>query len=550
VDGLMMDFPLTLNVILRRAETIHSKREVVTKRDDGTWHRYTYADMARRARQLAVALGKLGIGPGDRVATICWNHYAHLEAYFAVPCSGAVLHTINPRLHEDDLVTINPRLHEDDLVHILKEAEDRIVLVDQSMFSVLEKVLDRVALDHVIVFSDDECGSARKGTIDYNTLIEETDAVGYEFPEFGESQAAAMCYTSGTTGKPKGVLYSHRAIVLHTLGSALPGAIGIREQDSILPVVPMFHVNAWGIPYTCAMMGSKLVFPGRHLDPKSLLDAFAREKVTVSAGVPTIWIPLLEELNQSADQYDLSALHSLIVGGAAAPKSLMIELQERHDINLVHAWGMTETTPLGTAAALRSGQETLSEDEQYAVRLRQGHPVPFVEIRARGEEGIVAWDGKTMGELEVRGPWIAGSYYKRPDGATQFTDDGWFRTGDIVTIDASGSMKIEDRAKDLIKSGGEWISSIDLENTIMSHPAVSEAAVIAIPHKKWTERPLAVVVTRDTAKVTADELREYLSSRVAKWWIPDAFEFVEAIPKTATGKFKKLALREQFAGNG
>lgn len=530
----MMDFPLTLNVILRRAETIHGNRKVATKCDDGSWHHYTYADMGLRSRQLAVALGKLGIKSGDRVATICWNHYAHFEAYFAIPCSGAVLHTINPRLHEDDLT------------YILKEAEDRIVIIDQTMFPVLEKILDRVSLDHVIVFSGDQQGSVPEGTLDYNQLVEETDASGYEFPEFEESRAAAMCYTSGTTGKPKGVLYSHRALVVHTLGSALSSAIGIREDDSILPVVPMFHVNAWGLPYTCAMMGSKLVFPGRHLDSKSLLESFEQEKVTVAAGVPTIWIPLLEELNRSADQYDLSALHSLVVGGSAAPKSLMTELEKRHNIRLVHAWGMTETTPLGTVAMLRPGQETLSEDEQYDVRLRQGHPVPFVEIRARGKEGIVPWDGKSMGELEVRGPWIAGSYYKRPDAEVQFTEDGWFRTGDIVTIDSNCSMKIEDRSKDLIKSGGEWISSIDLENTIMSHSAVTEAAVIAVPDEKWTERPLAVVVIRDSAEVTAEELREYLSAKVAKWWIPDTFEFVEEIPKTATGKFKKTALREQF----
>jgi len=540
VDGLMMDFPLTLDVILRRAEAIHGKREIVSRCDDGSWHRYDYAAMARRSRQLAVALQKLGINSGDRVATICWNHYAHLEAYFAIPCSGGVLHTINPRLHEDDLI------------YILKEAEDRIVIVDQSMYPVLEKVLDRVSLDHVIVFSDGEnnSGNVPEGTLDYNTLVNEADASGYEFPQLPETQAAAMCYTSGTTGKPKGVLYSHRAIVLHTFGTSLSSAMGVQESDSILPVVPMFHVNAWGLPYTCAMMGSKLVFPGRHLDSESLLDAFESEKVTVSGGVPTIWIPLLEKLNQSADQYDLSALHTLIVGGSAAPKSLMTELEERHSIRLVHAWGMTETTPLGSVAMLRPGQETLSKDEQYAVRLRQGHPVPFVEIRARGDDGLIPWDGKAMGELEVRGPWVAGSYYKRPDASVQFTDDGWFCTGDIVTIDADGSIKIEDRSKDLIKSGGEWISSIDLENTLMSHPAISEAAVIAIPNEKWTERPLAVVVTREGEQVSADDLIEYLTPLIAKWWIPDAFEFVESIPKTATGKFKKTALREQFVGEG
>ncbi len=536
MNGLMMDFPLTLNVILRRAETIHSQAEIVTKCGNHTWHRYTYADMARRARQLALALDKLGIGPGDRVATICWNHYAHLEAYFAIPCSGRVLHTINPRLHEDDLV------------YILKEAEDRVLLIDDVLLPVLEKIRDRVSLEQVIVVSDRS--DAPTGMLNYNALVEKTDAKEYSFPEFEENQAAALCYTSGTTGRPKGVLYSHRAIVLHTLGSALSSGIAIREADSILPVVPMFHVNAWGLPYTCAMMGSKLVLPGQYLDAENLLDAFERESVTISAGVPTIWTALLEKLNEGRNQYDLSALHSLIVGGSAAPKSMMVQFEQQHGIRLVHAWGMTETTPLGSVALLRPGQESLPQEEQIALRLRQGHPVPLVELRARGKAGLVPWDGKTMGELEVRGAWVAGAYYKRPDAEDRFTDDGWFRTGDIVSIKADGSMKIEDRAKDLIKSGGEWISSIDLENALMSHPAVAEAAVIAIPHEKWTERPLAVVVTRDTAQVTSEELKEHLASLVAKWWLPDAFEFVEAIPKTATGKFKKTALREQFAGKG
>ena len=528
-----MDFPLTLNVILRRAETIHACREVVTHRSDGSWHRYGYADMARRARQLAVALAKLGVSSGDRVATICWNHYAHLETYFGVPCSGGVLHTINPRLHADDLV------------HILTEAEDRVLIIDDTLLPVLERIGERVSLEHIIVVTSD--GNVPAGMLDYDALIDATDATGYEFPELEESQAAAMCYTSGTTGRPKGVLYSHRAIVVHTLGSALASAIGIQEADAILPVVPMFHVNAWGLPFTCAMMGSKLVLPGRHLDSESLLQAFEQERVTISAGVPTIWIPLLDKLNECEGKYDLSALHSLIVGGSAAPRSLMEELEKRHNIRLVHAWGMTETTPLGTVAMLRPGQETLDEDQQYAVRLRQGHPVPFVEIRARGEAGIVPWDGKTMGELEVRGPWIAGAYYKRPDAADRFTSDGWFRTGDIVTIEPGGSMKIEDRSKDLIKSGGEWISSIDLENAIMSHPAVTEAAVIAIPDAKWTERPLAVVVVREGQSVSAEAISRHLETKVAKWWIPELFEFVEEIPKTATGKFQKTALRKQFA---
>ncbi len=528
----MMDFPLTLNTILCRAETIHGERELATRMPDRSWHRYNYRQMAHRAKCLALALGKLGVVRGDRVATLCWNHYRHFEAYFGIPACGAVLHTLNLRLHVDDLV------------HIINEAQDKILLVDESLLPLLAQFRDRVNLEHVIVISDG--AELFDDVLDYETIIGAVDGNDFCFPEIEENQAAAMCYTSGTTGKPRGVVYSHRAIAVHSLGAALTSGFEIWESDCILPVVPMFHVNCWGLPYIGAMMGSKMVFPGPFLDAESLLEAFEQERVTFSAGIPTGWMALLEKLDENPDAYDLSALRKLIVGGAAMSRSTFQAFQERHNLNLVAAWGMTETTPMGTISYLRHGQASAPRDQQYAIRSRQGTPVPFVEIRAQGADGLVEWDGRAMGELEVRGPWIASSYYSRPESADRFTDDGWFRTGDIVSIDQSGSMKIEDRAKDLIKSGGEWISSVDLENTLMGHPAVAEAAVVAMVDEKWGERPLAAVVVRTDKSVCAEELREFLEPHVVKWWIPDAFEFVDEIPKTPAGKFDKVALRKQF----
>ena len=529
----MMDFPLTLNTILRRAETIHSDRELVSRLPDRSWHRYNYRAMAQRAKRLALALSKLGMQAGDRVATLCWNHYRHFEAYFGVPASGAVLHTLNLRLHEDDLV------------HIINEAGDKVLIVDESLLPLLAKFRNRVNFEQVIVVSDG--GELPGYALDYESLLEEVDPEDFAYLDIAEKQAASMCYTSGTIGKPKGVVYSHRAIALHTLGGALTCGFEVWESDCILPVVPMFHVNCWGLPYVAAMMGAKLVFPGPHLDADSLLEAFIQEQVTFSAGVPTVWLSLLEKLDQNPKSYDLSNLRKLVVGGAAVPPSTLRAFQERHNLKLVAAWGMTETTPMGTTSYLRHAQSSAPLEEQFASRSRQGTPVPFVEIRARGAEGLIEWDGQTMGELEVRGPWVANSYYRRPETVDRFTDDGWFRTGDIVSIDPDGSMKIEDREKDLIKSGGEWISSVDLENRIMGHPAVAEAAVIAMAHPKWGERPLAVVAVRGNESVSDNELREFLGSQVAKWWIPDTFKFIDEIPKTGAGKFDKVTLRKRFA---
>ncbi len=532
MDGLMMDYQLTLPAMMRRAETFFARKEIVTRLPDGHFHRYTYADFVRRAKKLAVALRELGIRPGDRVATLCWNHYQHLEAYFGIPAVGAILHTLNLRLHPDDLT------------YIVNHAEDRFLLIDQSLLPLLEAFRSRVHLERVVVISED--GEAPEGMLEYEDVLEAADESTFHYSDPNERQAAAMCYTSGTTGKPKGVVYSHRALVLHSMLSAMVDTLALCESDVILPVVPMFHANAWGLPFTAVLVGAKLVFPGPHLDARSLLEALEAERVTLTAGVPTIWLGVLQTLDEHPGAYDLSSLRGLVVGGSAAPKALIQGFQERHGLKVIHAWGMTEMTPLGTVANLTSELRQAPAEVQLDYRAKQGLPVPFVEIRARGDRGFVPWDGRSMGELEVRGPCVARAYYNAPEAADRFTEDGWFRTGDIVTIESHGYIEIHDRSKDVIKSGGEWISSVALENALMSHPAVAEAAVIAVSHPKWQERPLAVVVLKEGHTVTAEELRAHLRPHFPKWWLPDAIEFVETIPKTSVGKFRKSALRQQF----
>ncbi len=533
MDGLMMEFQLTLPAILRRAESIFARKEIVTRLPDKSLHRYTYAEFGRRARKLATALKQLGVGYGDRVATLCWNHSQHLEAYFGIPLAGAILHTLNLRLHPDDLA------------YIVKHAGDKVLIVDRSLLPLYEQFRDGVRDMRVIVLAHGD--GVPDGMLDYEALLVAAGEPPKTDPEFDERQAAAMCYTTGTTGKPKGVLYSHRALVLHSLGGALADTLGVRETDTVLPVVPMFHANAWGLPFQSAMTGAKQVFPGPHLDPVSLCELLQDERVTLTGGVPTIWMGILHLLDKNPKAYDLSSIRAMVVGGSAAPPAMIRGFQERHNLHVLHAWGMTEMSPLGTVSVVPSDLVDGPADARYASRGKQGRPAPFVEIRARGDEGLIAWDGKSMGELEVRGPWIAAAYYNaEASAADRFTDDGWFRTGDIVTIDERGYIEVQDRAKDLIKSGGEWISSVALENALMGHTAVAEAAVVAVPHPKWDERPLAVVVLKDGATTTADDLRAYLGERFAKWWIPDAVEFVPAIPRTSAGKFQKAALREQF----
>lgn len=534
MDGLMMNFQLTLPAILRHAEQLFQTREIVTRLPDKSLHRYTYADFVSRAKKLALALQKLGVQPGDRVATLCWNHYQHLEAYFGIPLAGAVLHTLNLRLSPDDLT------------YIANHAADKVVIVDKSLVPLLQKFRDNIQAQHIVVISTD--GQPVEGTLDYEELLAGVDDSEFEYPEFEENMAGALCYTSGTTGRPKGVLYSHRALVLHSMVVAMPDVLNVSQRDSLVPVVPMFHANAWGLPYAAVMLGTKLVFPGPYLDAVNILDLFEGEKVTMSGGVPTVWLGILDALTKEPNRWKLTPGLRMAVGGSAAPESLIRNL-DRFGLRVIHAWGMTEMTPLGTVSSLTSDILEQPEDVQYEYRAKQGLPVPLVEIRARGDNGLVPWDGKTMGELEVRGPFVAADYYNTREGASKFTEDGWFITGDVVTIEPNGYLKIQDRSKDLIKSGGEWISSVDLENAIMGHPAVAEAAVIAVPDPKWQERPLAVVVLKQGQEATREDILEYIAPKFAKWSLPDHIEFVEAIPRTATGKFLKMALREKFKTN-
>ena len=530
-EGLMMDdYPLTLTYAAERVERFSADRDVVFRRPDGTVGRTTMGDCAGRARRLAAALAERGIAPGDPVATLMWNQPEHFEAYLALPAMGAVLHTLNPRLHPDELS------------FIVGDAEDRALILDESLLDVYRSFADAGAFETVIVVRRSE-DPLPDGLLDYEALV--AGAEPMRWPAADERAAAAICYTSGTTGRPKGVVYSHRSLVLHSLVAALPDVKDVSRRDTLLPVVPMFHANAWGLVYTAALIGSRLVLPGPRLDAGSVLELLADERVTVTAGVPTVWMAVLAALDAEPERYDLSALRHLVVGGSAAPRSLL-EGFDRHGLTIVHAWGMTETSPLGTVQRLPRELDDAPADEQYADRSRQGIASPYVEIRARGEDGdLVAWDDAAMGELEVRGPWVARGYLGGA-GAEKFTDDGWFCTGDVVTIDAHGSIRICDRSKDLVKSGGEWISSVDLENLLMAHPDVAEAAVIAVPDERWGERPLAAVVLREGRAADPDALRVHLAADYAKWQMPDRFEFIDEIPRTATGKFKKTALRERF----
>jgi fatty-acyl-CoA synthase len=514
MDGLMMDRPLLVKQIAERAATIFGEREVVAQTQQGI-ERSTYAAVVERSRRLASALVDLGVKPGDRVASFAWNSLRHLELYLAVPSMGAVLHTLNIRLFEDDL-------H-----YIANHADDRIVFVDASLAKAMPSF---EATEREVVMPDGP--GERDGALDYEELIEAGDPE-FEFPEFDENTAAAMCYTSGTTGRPKGVLYSHRSIVLHTLGAGLVDSMGIREADSVMPVVPMFHAMAWGIPYVASMVGARQVLPGPDLSPGGLGRLIATEKVTWTAGVPTIWRGLLE-LDPPPD---LSSLRELKAGGSAVPESLIRGFAERFGVSLVQGWGMTETSPLAAVSRLPADAE-LSEDEAYALRADQGRVLPLIDFRIDTDSG---------GELQVRGPWIARAYYEDEGSAEKFTEDGWLRTGDVAELEHGAYVKLVDRTKDLVKSGGEWISSVELENEVMAHADVIEAAVIAVPDEKWGERPCACVVLRDGSGVDADAIREHLSGRVAKWVLPERIEFIDEVPKTSVGKFDKKVLRSRFA---
>ena len=529
IQSTMMQWPLTLAHLLERAGRLFPRSEIVSRLPDKTLHRQTYADFARRTRALGGALQTMGLRRGDRVATLMWNHHAHLEAYFAVPCAGGVLHTLNLRLHPDDIA------------FIANHGGARFLILDDVLLPLYEKFRAAARFEKVIVVP--LAGKVPEGFEDYEKLV--AGAAPLVAPDLDENDAAGMCYTSGTTGKPKGVVYSHRSLVLHSLASALPDVMGLASRDVVCPVVPMFHVNAWGLPYTAVMAGAKIAFPGPHLDPESLLDLYQSEQVTITAGVPTIWSGILQALEKAPGRWQLTRGMRMVVGGAAATEA-MIRAFDRFGLTVLHGWGMTETSPVGTVNYVKRGLDAPDGDALYAFRAKQGLPLPFFEVRAMSDAGEAPWDGRTMGELQVRSPWVAAAYHDLPGELDKWTADGWFRTGDIVTIDAEGYVKITDRIKDLVKSGGEWISSLDLENALMSHPAVAEVAVIAVPDTKWGERPMGVVVLKAGAAVDEEALRAHLASRFARFWIPDRFAFVAGIPRSSTGKMMKAKLREKF----
>jgi fatty-acyl-CoA synthase len=517
----MMDVPLTITLLLDRADKWMGDVEVVSRRPDKSLTRTNYRTIAERARRLARALVTAGVTKGDRIATLMWNHSEHLEAYFGIPLAGGVTHTLNLRLHPDEIA------------FIANDARDRFLIVDDVLLPLYEKVVAAGAkFERVIVVGKD-----------YEAFLE-TGSVNAQLPALAETDALGVCYTSGTTGKPKGVVYSHRSTVLHTLVAALPDSLQLARTDVLLPVVPMFHVNAWGLPYVAAMSGIKLVFPGPHLDPPSLLDLLASEKVTVAAGVPTIWLGIREQMDANPGKWKLQPGLRMIVGGSAAPEQLIRDF-DRLGMTLIHAWGMTETSPIGLVSRIPPHLAGTDEATRYRLRAKQGVPPPLVDVRVCNDQGDVPADDRTSGELLVRGPWVAGRY---SGNATpeRWTADGWFRTGDVARVDEHGFVQLTDRVADLIKSGGEWIASQELENMLMGHPAVREAAVIGVAHPKWSERPLAAVVLKPGASATADDLREHLAAKFPKYWLPDAFVFIDTIPRTSAGKFKKTELRETY----
>lgn len=530
--GTMMNFPLTLPTILERAGKIFPRVEIVSRKPDGSLVRGCYGDFYRRARRLSTALKKLGLEPGDRVASMMWNHASHLEAFFGVPCAGGILHTLNLRLHPHEIAGI------------AKHAGDRFLLVDDVLCPLFEEFRDDFSFERVIVVPYGS-SAVPEGFLNYEELLA-ASRDDFHYPAIEENDGAAMCFTSGTTGFAKGVIYSHRALVLHSFCCGLVEVLGLSEADTVLPVAPMFHANAWGIPFAATMLGARLVLPGPHVDPESVLGLMVGERVTLACGVPTVWIAVLDALEKNPVKWKFDSPVTVLCGGTAPPVELIRRL-DRFGVHIKHLWGMTETAPIGTSGGLRAHMHGWPDEKKYDVRAKQGWPAPFVEIRLMRPEGEASWDGATSGEIEIRGPWVAASYYQSPDQAHRWTDDGWFRTGDVATIDEEGYVKIVDRAKDLVKSGGEWISSVDLENALMGHPAVKEACVVGIPHPKWQERPLAAVVLKDGARATSDELRAFLAASFAKWQLPDAFVFLDSIPRTSVGKFKKIALREQFA---
>src|SRR3954466_16197145 len=529
----MWPYQLTLPHLFDRAESLFASKEIATATRSGI-ERTTYGEWAERTRRLGGVLDTLGISADGRVGTFAWNSARHLELYFAAPCSGRVLHTLNIRLFPDDIV------------YIANHAEDEVVFVDRSLLKILWPLADRLeTVKHFVVMDDgvdDEIPDDPR-VPDYQTLLAEADPVE-EFKIEDENQAAAMCYTSGTTGHPKGVVYSHRSVVLHSIGTMLVDSVAVCEADVVLPVVPMFHANAWGLCQAAVAAGAQLAFPGPDLSPRAVATLMESERVTLAAGVPTIWMGVLDEL----EGRDVSSLNRILCGGSAVPRSLSEAYREKTGLPILQAWGMTETSPLASVCRVKSTLRDRSDDELADLRATQGVAVPLMNLRIvdPGTEEVLPWDGEARGELQASGPWVAAGCYNDERSPDSFTDDGWLRTGDVATISPEGYVHLVDRTKDLIKSGGEWISSVELENAIMAHPKVTEAAVIGIPDEKWSERPLACLVVAEGEDITLDELKEFLSSRVPKWWIPNDLELIDEVPKTSVGKFSKKTLREQF----
>ena len=536
MQGLMMDYPLTMDSILQHARRVYGGRQIHTKLPDGSIHSYTYADMYARVKKLSSALSKRGVQMGDRIGTFGWNNFQHMELYYAIPGCGAICHTLNIRLFAEQVA------------YIVEHAEDRIVFIDATLVKLFEPIAAQVNCveQYVIWGSDTLPETSLPNAILYEDLIAEGDD-DHVCPVTDENTAMGMCYTSGTTGDPKGALYSHRSMYLHTLGMLQANAGAISSNDMILPVVPQFHVMSWGIPYAAALAGAEVIMPGPHLQPAALAEMIEAFRVTVATGVPTIWTGLYHDLMEN--RRDISSIRAMIVGGSAMPRGLIENFESELGASVLHAWGMTEMSPLGTISRLSKQHEDLSQAEQWDVKAKQGTPIGGVELRIVDEMGKeLPWDGETMGELQVRGPWIIKQYFRREPTTEHFTADGWFRTGDVSTMTPDGYMQITDRTKDLIKSGGEWISSVDLENALIAHPQVREAAVIAIPDEKWAERPMAAIVPVDESNPPSfDDLREYLAKDFAKWWLPEKFVYIEEVPKTSTGKFSKRVLRQQYA---
>jgi fatty-acyl-CoA synthase len=541
MQSTMMNVPLSLNHLLERAGKLFTGNEIVSRLPDKSLRRHSFGEYHRRTRALASALQRLGLRKGDRVATLCWNHHAHLECYFGIPAAGGVMHTLNLRLSPDEIGWI------------AGNAQDRFLVVDDVLLPLYKQFAHLHRFEKVIVFPFFGAPVPAEFA-NYEALLDAADPDGFEYAAHSEDDPVAMCYTSGTTGRPKGVVYSHRSTVLHTLVASLADFWGLRGTDVVLPVTPMFHANSWGMPYGAVMMGVKLVFPGPHLHPDDILDLMQLEPPTLSLGVPTIWMTLIQtfdaaqaEGSPNYGRWKLPRGMRSLVGGAAVPEAL-IRAFDRHGIWILQGWGMTETSPVCTISYPRAELREASADERYRRAAMAGIPVPLVDLRVRGDGGgDQPWDGKSVGEIQVRGPFITGSYHEVPIEADKFTGDGWLRTGDVAAVDALGFVKITDRTKDLIKSGGEWISSVDLESAIMAHPSVAEAAVIAIPNEKWSERPLACVVLRPGKQVESGEFDAHLLKHgFAKWQLPDRYEFIDAVPRTSTGKFWKMKLRERF----